>query len=601
MIHPRLRSLILSFILLVMIAPPGIARAESDDLLGWIVIDGPIADKPGSLDWLMGDEAPVTLRQLVAGMHDAASRPDIAALVIHIKDLQSSFAQIQALSSAIEDVQRAGKKVHVFAESYGPSELMLASHADEILMQRGGFVSFPGLYAEEMYLADTLALVGLKADMVQIGDYKGAADQMGLSTASDAWSQNIEALMDDLWAQMVGHIQSGRDLSDAEMKNVLLDGWSADSDDAVKLGLVDAAIDIAQLQDHIGSQHGTTRLTQDLGPGQSEFDFDPAKLNFLSMMRMFTESPAHDPTRDTIAVVHIDGPIVDGESTSGGFFGGSGNVGSRTIRKTLHDLEKEDFVKGVILRIESPGGSAIASEVIWQGVRRLAKDKPVFVSVGSMAASGGYYIAVSGDRIYVQDASIVGSIGVVGGKIVLGGLFDKINLNTVSRSRGPRAALQSTTRPWTSEQRTLIRGEMKRIYDLFTQRVTQGRGARVDLSRIAEGRLFTGRQAIENGMADGIADFDATIDQLASTLNLRDGSYDVMTFPGPKSLPEFFEDMMPGLRSPVGSRIAPLGADMIGALVGDRAWSQIREALNAWIQLRDERILLLSPRVLLFQ
>lgn len=591
------RVLGLAIVSVVMVSASNV-RAD-DDRLGWITIDGPIADRSGPLDWLMGPDAPPTLRSLSAAMEDAAQRDDITALVVHIKDLQTSFSQIQALTRIMQQVQEAGKEVHVFSESFGPSELLLASHADEVLMQQGGYVSFPGLYAEEMYLADTLALVGLKADMVQVGDYKGAADQMSRSTASPEWSKNIDALMDDLWDQMCDHLQDGRGFTDDELDAVLEEAWSLDAGGAIRLGLVDAAIDIADLQSHVGDQHGTDRITQRLGPEEREFNFDPT--NIFAMFQMLSEAPKHEPKRSTIAVIHIDGPIVDGESTSGGLFGGSGSVGSRTIRSVLHELEDMELVEGVVVRIDSPGGSAIASEVIWQGIERLAQTRPVFVSVGSMAASGGYYIAVSGDRIYVDDASIVGSIGVVGGKLVTGGLFEKIDLNTVPRSRGPHAALQSTAQPWTPAQRSLIRQEMKRIYDLFASRVVEGRDGEVDMSEIGEGRLFTGRQAVDNGMADGVADMAGTIDALAEELRLDDDEYDVMTFPGPMSLPEFLEDMLPSVRAPMGRAATSFGAAGFEALLGERMWSQLQGALNTYVQLREERVLLVSPRVLLFK
>ncbi len=592
---PRQWFVSLVTLILIAAALPATALARQDQRIGWIVIDGPIVEQPSPLAWLFGADVEPTIRHTTAMIEDAADRDDIASLVIHLKDFQCGFSQVLALGATMEDVRDAGKSVHVFSENYGPMELMLGASADEVIMQTGGAVSFPGLYSEELYLADALGLVGLQADMVQIGDYKGAADQMSRSTASPEWSQNIDALLDDLWAQMGERLRQGRHLDDAQWQRVLEEGWAADAKQAQSLGLIDTDLDILDLKDHVASQCGTDRITLDLGPETDELQMDMA--NPFAMMAMLMSEPDHTPTRPTIAVVHIDGPIVDGESTEGGLFGGA-SVGSRTVREALKRIEDEDLIKGVVVRIDSPGGSAIASEIIWQGLRRLAEHKPVFVSVGSMAASGGYYIAVGGDRIYVDPASIVGSIGVVGGKIVTGGLFEKINIGVTARARGPHAQLMSGTQPWDENQRAMIRAEMKKIYDLFTSRVAQGRGNKVDLSRIAEGRLFTGRQAIKNGMADGIADFDQTIGMLAARCGLSDGGYDVMTYPGPRSIPEILESMLPGgVQSRRLQSAAPLiNVEAIRAIVGQGAWEQIRDSLNALMQLRERRVLLISPR-----
>lgn len=572
-----------------------LARAQ-DQRIGWIVIDGPIAERPEPLAWLMGPDAAPTLRRVTASIESAATRTDVPALVLHLKEFESDFSQVLALGAAMDRVRAAGKSVHLFSENFGPMELLLGASADEVIMQRGGMVSFPGLYSEEMYLADTLKLVGLQADMIQIGDYKGAADPLARNTAGPEWSANIDALLDDLWTQMCDRLRKGRRLNQAQWQTVLERGWSADADLAIELGLVDAAIDVVELKDHVAAAAGTSRITQSLAPESEKGGLDFT--NPFAVFAMLMQQPDHTPTRETIAVIHIDGPIVDGESSDAALFGGS-TVGSRTIREALYTIEKEDLVKGVVVRIDSPGGSAIASEIIWQGLRRVAEKKPVFVSVGSMAASGGYYIAVGGDRIYVDPASIVGSIGVVGGKIVMGGLLDKIDLGITPRVRGPRAALMSSTEPWNDAERALIRAEMQTIYDLFTKRVSQGRGGRVDLAKIAEGRLFTGRQAVANGMADGVRDFDGTIGLLASQVGLDAGEYDVMTWPGPRSLMEILESMMPMLAAPSVRTAGPMvQVEAVKALVGDAAWKSMRDALNALMLLRDRRVLLIAPRAI---
>lgn len=621
--------------------------AEVDDSgpkIGWITFEGAMTEQPDPLAWLFGSSG-TTFRDVLAKFEDAADRDDISALMLHLKDFSANTAQINALNAAIDRVQEQGKKVHTFAEVYGPAELLVAAGADEIIIQENGWVSFPGLYMEEMFLADTLAMFGLKADYVQVGDYKGASEQMTRSEPSREWNENIDHLLDDMWAQMKDTLREGRGFSEQQMEEVLPELWALQADRAIELGVIDTQLDILELREHVRGQHDDAALTQDLGP-----DDDALAIDFnnpFAMFAMLGREPDHTPERATIAVVHISGPIMDGESAPASFMSGE-TVGSRTIRQALSEIEDDDLIKGVVLRIDSPGGSALASEVIWQGVRRVAEHKPVYVSVGSMAASGGYYIAVSGDRIFVDRSSIVGSIGVVGGKIVMGNLFAKLNIGVTTRTRGPRADMASSIEPWTFEQRELIRDMMTETYELFARRVVSGRRGNVEMGAIAEGRLFTGRQAVKNGMADGIADLEATIGTLAEAVGLEDGEYDVMNYPGPKSFEEMIEGMFGGglVQSPAmwaaiasasssgrmplnALTMMPLSADAMGAgglmptlghgsgpmgglggldlhmlrtladLVGPAAWPQVRDSLGALLQLRDEPVLLLSPRILI--
>ncbi|MFG0330328.1 MAG: S49 family peptidase [Phycisphaerales bacterium] len=586
--------------LAVVVAAPSFGQ---NGRVGWITLDRPLREKPDPFAWLVGEDPDGSFLKTLEKFDHAADRDDIVSVVVDLKDLQVSMAQLASLRDAIDEVQRAGKPVSVFAEIYGTPELLLASTADEVIIQPGGVASFPGLYAEEIYLADTLKLVGLEAQMVQVGDYKGAAEQFGRSSPSPEWSENIDQLMDDLWTWMSEMLRDGRGYSSEEFDEVLAKAWALDARQAIELGLVDVAIDAYELDEYLSQRFNGAEITEKLGPTPSAMDIDFG--NFFAVFNMFSREPDHTPKRDTIAVVHIDGPIIDGESVPASPFGGGEMVGSATVRRALKEIEENDLIKGLVVRINSPGGSAIASEIIWRGVRSVAEHKPVFVSVGSMAASGGYYIAVSGDRIYVNEPSIVGSIGVVGGKIVMGGLYEKLDIGVTPRARGPRAELASSIRPWTASEVQEVRALMSEIYDLFASRVIENRGDRVDMSKIAEGRLFTGRQAIENGMADGLADFETVVELLASEAGLADGSYDTMSYPGPKSFEEMLEEMMPfGVQAPAlmsGGLTTAIGAEALRAVFGDAAWGSIGDALAGLAELRDEPVVLVAPRTIVFR
>ena len=262
----------------------------------------------------------------------------------------------------------------------------------------------------------------------------------------------------------------------------------------------------------------------------------------------------------------------------------------------------------MILRIDSPGGSALASEVIWQAVRELGKTKPVYVSIGPMAASGGYYIACAGDKIYADEDSIVGSIGVVGGKIVLGGLYEKIGLSVYRRSRGPMGDMFNSVEPFTKDQRVALEKAFARTYDQFKDRVTTGRGKRLaDFDAVAQGRIFTGRQAVANGLIDKIGGVDLATRELAKAVELTPGNYDLVDLPAPMSLPEYLSQFLDiGASYPGGPASIYPGASLEQAgliatartLLGDRAWRQACGVLNGMSLLSREHVLTLMPTVI---
>lgn len=578
----------------------GATPAQDTRGVAMITIKGIVADAPGPFDWLLAPGKAHTLSDYIDLLEEAGDSEEIDAVVVRLKDAQLSTTQIQELGEEMRTLSTSGTPVHLFAENYGTSEVLLASYADEALIQSGGAVSFPGLYMEEMFLADTLHWIGIEPDFVQIGDYKGASEMLMNSAPSPAWDANISQLLDSMYENMRAMVAEGRGLSASQLDHAMEELWWADAQDAVDLGVVDSAVDLAALGDYLqDSLGGEIEWINNLGAGDGPSAAD-MMANPFAMMRMLIEKPEHKATRNTIAILHINGAIVDGDSSGGSMFGGA-TTGSRTIRNAIEDIIRQDKIGGVIVRIESPGGSAIASEVIWQGLQRLREHKPVWVSVGSMAASGGYYIAVGGERIFVNPSSIVGSIGVVGGKLAMGGLFEKVRVHVVPRARGPRAELMSTLRPWNDEERALIRSRMQETYDLFTQRVSQGRKG-IDLAKTAEGRLFTGDKAVGLAMADEIGSLEDAVGAMAGELGWS--RYDIMHFPGPKSFDELIEEALGGFASaPLG---AQGGAGLLGdvvsglrSLLGARTWSSVSAQLEAIMQLRKEPVVLTMPRALI--
>ncbi|XVJ59908.1 MAG: signal peptide peptidase SppA [Tepidisphaera sp.] len=574
------------------------APAALADTVALIEIEGALHEQPSPLAWLMGNEGHVTLSDAVTAIHRVATTDKYAGLVIRLKDAEISRTHTEELGAAIKAVRAAGKKVHVFSEAYGTAELLLASYADEVLAMPGAPVMLTGMHAEEMFLADTLAWAGLKAEFVQVGDYKGANEMMVNSKPSPAWDQNINQLMDSMYGNMRSTFKANRNLDDAKLDQAFSDLWLADSEDAQKSGLADGPLDYPELVTHLDKKYGREMNLDDslLASKSDEMDVG----NPFALLTKLSQKPDTTPKGPTIAVLHIDGAIVDGDSTSGGLMGGEGSVGSRTIRRMIEELIEEDLIKGVVLRINSPGGSATASEVIYQGLKKLSAKKPVWVSVGSMAASGGYYAAVGGQKIYVNPSSIVGSIGVVGGRVSMDGLYKMLKVNVVDRSRGPRSEMFRSTSPWTPEEIATVRRKMTETYDQFTSRVTAGRPG-IDLGKTAEGRLFTGEKAVALKMADKIGGLDEAVRDLATEVGVTDP--DVMHFPGPKSIPEMIEDTFggmvqgPSVKLPGASPLA--GINAAGQELFGDAWIQVRQGMQATLQLRKEPVLLMTPSVIM--
>ena len=261
----------------------------------------------------------------------------------------------------------------------------------------------------------------------------------------------------------------------------------------------------------------------------------------------------------------------------------------------MRDVARDDAIKAVVIRINSPGGSALASEAMWQAVRRVAKDKPVVISVGDMAASGGYYLASAGDRIFADPSAIVGSIGVVGGKFVYHDLMDKLGVTTAQFSRGKNADLFGSDAPYTDHQRRMVKDWMTQTYDQFTQRVMTTRAGKIkDIAAVAQGRVFVAATAKDLGMVDEIGGLDAAITYAAHQVDLPEEKYDVRTVPAPRTL----GDMLTGNGGP--SVASPVRVSVESALIEQLPpdlRSMVAEQVQVMHLMQDHPVVLAAPFV----
>ena len=559
--------------------------------VGWLELAGPLRQGPAPFSFLDPEDLPPSLSDVLEQIELAAESADHAGLVLYLKDPVLSLSQAAALRRGLEELKETGKPVIVFAAAYDTPTYYLASVADRLLLQENGSLELQGVAIEEMYLAGMLEKVGVEADLLQVGEYKGADETFTRTGPSEEWSQNIDGLLDGLYGGIVGTIAEGRGMDVAAAEEAMADAWLLDDDGLVEAGLIDAAVARALTSETEKAFGEDFSWDVDLGRGGgAAMPTSPFAL-FAQLMN----PPTAGLKRDGVAVLHLSGPIGAGESGSDDGLFSSASIGQDSVTEQAAELAADPLVKAVVLRLDSPGGSAHASEVMFQALEELAASKPVFVSIGGMAASGGYYLAVAGDTIHAEPTAIVGSIGVVGGKMSLGGLYDKLGVSIHRRTRGPNTGYLDSTQPFTEAQREKVRASMTKVYDLFRERVAEGRGDRLpDLSAVDAGRLFTGAQALENGMIDAVGGLPGTIEAAAEAAGLGSG-YAVVHLPEPLPFPEAISAMFGGVTAPPVDASVPAALVAAEKLLGPSAWSAAASWLDAAMQLRSEPVLLLHP------
>lgn len=583
-------------------APDVVQPEEPGETVGWLVLQGALREGPVREAWVSEEEAGPSLRSVVKQIQTVQEGEHYLGLVVYLDMPYLTSTQTDAIYQALYELRESGKTVVTFAQAYSTSEYVLASAGDVIALQNKGMVELTGMHIEEMYLAGLMEKLGVQPNFIQVGQYKGAAEQMTRKGPSDAWSKNMDGLLDGMYDAMVQRIAKGRGVSAKKVEQMMEQSWTLDDQGLIKAGLVDRLCgrDLVEVTE---TEFGDD-FVWDTEMGETFNNPMAAAMaaNPMMMIAALMQDPVTNTTGPTIQVIHANGAIMSGDSEYGGgaFGGGSETIGSRTIDEMLDDALHDDNVKGVVLRLDSPGGSALASEVMWQAIRAFGEEKPIVCSVGGMAASGGYYIASACDEILIEPRSIVGSIGVVAGKMNLKGLYEKVGIGIHTRSRGPNASLLSSVDNFTDAEKQKLTASMELVYDQFRDRVATGRGTRLkDLDAVDEGMLFTGTQAVKSGMADQLGGVEDAIALVAKKAELEPGDYVTMELPHPVSLATYLEGMLGGGSGlPLGLSSPDQAATLtaVKSLVGDQAWQQITRSLQGISLLRDEQVLLLMPQ-----
>jgi protease IV len=434
------------------------------------------------------ERRPPTLRTLVESIDRAGEDSKVDALVLRVSMLpDAGWGKVQELRDAILRFRKSGKPAYAHLEFAGNKEYYLATACSKIYAVPNAILDVSGLRSETMFFANTLEKLGVQAQFEGVGKYKNAPNQFTQTGFTEPHREQMEALLDSIYEEYVAGIRASRNKTAEETQDII-DAGPYDGARALKAGLVDELLYADQLRDRLKDAESVTPGRYAKGASHG-FGFD---------------------RRPKIALIYAVGEIVGGES-QGGALGGQ-VAGSDTVAAALKDAREDSAVQAIVLRVDSPGGSGTASDVIWREVVLARKAKPLVVSMGDVAASGGYYIAMASDAIVAQPSTITGSIGVFGGKFTLRGLYDKIGITKEILTRGRNADLFSEYRPWTDEERAKFRTLMVSFYEEFIKKAAEGRKKSYDdVDAVAQGRVWTGNEALRHGLVDKLGGLDVAV------------------------------------------------------------------------------------------
>ncbi|QDU86757.1 Protease 4 [Pirellulimonas nuda] len=485
------------------------------------------------------------LKKLLGRIEKAKGDDTIAGMVLSFEDVSMGRGKLNELRGALADFRKAGKRVVAEMESADTQSYLIACACDEIVMPESGVLMLPGLRAEPLFYKGMLSKIGVRADFIHIGEAKGFGEEYTRKQWSEPVKQNITALLDDLYQQMIETIALDRPMTEAQVGEAI-DAALITAGDAKERGLIDRIAYPHELREALAQRYDADgagdRLVYVENYGQKEVDTDfSGPTGIFKLMKLLAGGDTSDPKSKVkkIAVVYAVGPIVSGESEED-IFGGSTTLGSTTIVEALDKADKDDAVAAIVLRVDSPGGSALASDLMWSKIQSI--DKPVVASMGDVAASGGYYISMGCDAVLAEPGTVTGSIGVVGGKLALGGLFKKVGITTDLISRGANSGLLAATRPWNESERAAITGMMEECYDQFTAKAAAGR--KMKQARVKElggGKVYTGRQAKKLGLVDKLGTLEDAVAEAKKRAGLAaDAEVKIESLP---EAPDFFEQL----------------------------------------------------------
>jgi len=496
------------------------APVEKNSILK-INLSGSIEERSTATPWdsFMGaDTESLGLDDLLTAIQKAKDNDNIKGIYIEAGSLGATPAMLQELRQALLDFKKSGKFIVSYGDTYSQSSYYVASVADRIMVNPQGGIDWHGLSSEPMFYKDAMAKVGVKMQVFKVGTYKSAVEPFINTEMSEANREQVTSYLTSIWNNMVKEVAASRKISEEKL-NLLADSFTIfrPSAELVSSKMADGTAYIDQVKVYLKEK--------------MELDEDD-NLTFASVTDVANSETLTGKHDDEIAIYYAFGDIVDQEGGVSSLSGGASIVSSKVV-KDLKNLREDDKVKAVVIRVNSGGGSAYASEQIWREVELLKAEKPVVVSMGGMAASGGYYISSGANKIFAEPTTLTGSIGIFGmfpdaSELLtqkIGLKFDAVKTNALSD-------FGSTGRPLNADESRLIQAHINRGYETFTGRVAMGRKMKVDSVKvIGEGRVWTGEQALKIGLVDKLGNLEDAVKAAAKLAKSEE--YNIGRYPAP--------------------------------------------------------------------
>ncbi|OBH67510.1 signal peptide peptidase SppA [Mycobacterium intracellulare] len=513
------------------------------------------------LAMITGASRPASLRDTVSAIYRAAEDPRVTGLIARVQLTASPSAAVQELREAIVAFT-AAKPSLAWAETYpGTLSYYLASAFGEVWMQPAGSVGLIGFASNATFLRDAFDKAGIEAEVVARGEYKSAANRFTEHGFTEAHREAVTRMLESIREQVWEAVGTSRKL-DAAALDALADRAPLLREEAVSSGLVDRIGFRDEAYDRIAELVSVKEVSEENAPPRLYV----SRYAGAARSRLIPPAPSVPGrrTKPTVAVINVDGTIVDGRGGPQFLPFGTSTVGSDTIAPALREAAADDSVSAIVVRVNSPGGSVTASETLWREVKKARKrGKPVVASMGSVAASGGYYIAVAADAVVASPATITGSIGVLTGKLVIRDLLGRLGVGSDTVRTNANADAWAIDTPFTPEQRAHREAEADLLYADFVERVAEGRNLTKDaVDRVARGRVWTGADALERGLVDELGGFRTALRRAKILAGLdEDADVRIVTYPGGSLL----DILRPRASSQPAAASLP---DALGALLG---------------------------------
>lgn len=517
-------STIISLVSLAgMMATDGMTASVKENTVLRINLGGVLGEQSQDMPFasLLGgkQESVPGLQTLTEAIKRAKANKKVKGIYLENAVLSGTPATVQELREALVEFKKSGKFIIAYSDNYSQSGYYISSVADKIMLNPEGIIDWHGLASELMFFKDALAKVGVKMQVFKVGTFKSAVEPFTSTEMSEANREQVTSYLNGIWQQMLADVSTSR--------NISIDKLNTMADEYVGLQPASYTID-ANLADTLTYMDGVKAYLK----GKMGLDEDKS-LTFISPQEMaMAEVPEYKEEEDEIAIYYAVGDIV--QSASGMSSGNSPQIVGEKVIDDLRALREDDDVKAVVLRVNSGGGSAYASEQIWREVELLKAEKPVVVSMGGMAASGGYYISSGANKIFAEPTTLTGSIGIFGmipeaSELVtqkIGVKFDVVKTNALSD-------MGSMSRPMNEEEGALMQAMVERGYETFTGRVAMGRKMPIEkVKEIAEGRVWTGKQAKDLGLVDQLGNLEAAIKAAAKLAKVE--KYNTTNYPAPQ-------------------------------------------------------------------